>query len=321
MTQSEESQRPAGLAGMAELHACLRAQYAGVFDEDALASYLRDYFGFGFARQVAPVVVRQTRPGGPGLDIGCGYGSFVIEARRLGMDMVGIEIEEREVEYARRRLAEERIAGDPATVFRRGDALELPFEAESFDAVTLWNVLEHVPDATRALSEARRVLRPGGAMYVICPNYAAFRREAHYGVFWPPFMPRALGARYLRWRGKVPRFFETSVFPKTSWGILFALLRLGLRIGPLGDLASRSAGLDPERRARIERPELTQDPGRRSVLSVLKRLRLSWVAVAGLWAVTGTGEIRRRLKRAGALAVLGNPFVGSVVVCARKRMP
>jgi SAM-dependent methyltransferase len=51
-----------------------------------------------------------------------------------------------------------------------GDATTLPFENASFDAVTLFDVLEHIPDDQKAVSEALRVLRPGGFILISAPN-------------------------------------------------------------------------------------------------------------------------------------------------------
>lgn len=51
-----------------------------------------------------------------------------------------------------------------------GDATDLPFENEDFDAVTMFDLLEHVPDHERAVSEALRVLRPGGHLLISSPN-------------------------------------------------------------------------------------------------------------------------------------------------------
>ena len=51
-----------------------------------------------------------------------------------------------------------------------GDATDLPFAGESFDAVTMFDLLEHVPDDRRAVGEAFRVLRPGGFLLVSTPN-------------------------------------------------------------------------------------------------------------------------------------------------------
>jgi SAM-dependent methyltransferase len=58
----------------------------------------------------------------------------------------------------------------PRVRFVSGDATDLPFEAESFDAVTMFDLLEHVPDDARAVREAFRVLRPGGCLLVSTPN-------------------------------------------------------------------------------------------------------------------------------------------------------
>jgi len=52
-----------------------------------------------------------------------------------------------------------------------GDAMELPFGDGVFDGVSSFDVIEHVADAERVLKEIGRVLRPGGRIVVICPNY------------------------------------------------------------------------------------------------------------------------------------------------------
>ena len=51
-----------------------------------------------------------------------------------------------------------------------GDATALPFADASFDAVTMFDVLEHIPDDTKAIAEALRVLRPGGFLLISTPN-------------------------------------------------------------------------------------------------------------------------------------------------------
>lgn len=60
---------------------------------------------------------------------------------------------------------------DPQVKFVVGDACELPFPNDSFDVVTFFDVLEHIPDDARAVAEATRVLRPGGFVLVTTPSH------------------------------------------------------------------------------------------------------------------------------------------------------
>ncbi len=74
---------------------------------------------------------------------------------------------------------------DPATPRVCGDAAELPFVSQSFDAVCLFDVLEHLPDDTQALHECARVLRPGGCLLLSVPAFPALfsghdRALGHY---------------------------------------------------------------------------------------------------------------------------------------------
>jgi GT2 family glycosyltransferase/SAM-dependent methyltransferase len=78
--------------------------------------------------------------------------------------------------------AESPVNRDARTTFVLGDATQLPFPAASFDAVTMFDLLEHVADDAAAIAEVRRVLRPGGFLLVSTPNerwrfpyHAAFR--------------------------------------------------------------------------------------------------------------------------------------------------
>jgi ubiquinone/menaquinone biosynthesis C-methylase UbiE len=95
------------------------------------------------------------------LNVGCGIGVGVTYiARKHGCRVVGVDISEKMVGWARQRAREDRV--EDRTEFRVADVLDLPFEADRFDAVIAESVLGFVEDKPRAIRECVRVTRPGG---------------------------------------------------------------------------------------------------------------------------------------------------------------
>ncbi len=231
---------------LAEVESHLRQQYEGVFDEKLIALHIHEFIESGLADRMAAVISRQLPRGASVLDVGCGYGAFVLASRAHGLEAQGFELAPFEVDIARRRLARVEPETDTIRVFHQGHAGRLPFADGEFDAVTLFNVLEHVQNHRPVLREAFRVLRPGGRMYVVCPNYAAFRQEAHYHVPWPPLLPRAPAVRYLRMLGRNPAFFQEHMHYRTNWGVLTELRSLGLRLSSLDLLPYRISRVDQQ---------------------------------------------------------------------------
>jgi MPBQ/MSBQ methyltransferase len=272
------------------LEAHLREQYRGVFDEQMVELHINEFVESRLADNLAAVITGGSRPGDALLDIGAGYGAFVLSCRRHGLGAIGFELESFEVDMSRRRLARAEPAADAAAVFRKGDAGRLPFEDNAFQVVTLLNVLEHVPDYRMVLAEAARVLRPGGRLFVVCPNYAALRKEAHYHIPWLPFFPRRLASAYLRLLGRNPGFFERHIYYCTNWGVLAALRDLGLQPSNLDVL-------------RLEHPELIGSARARRILNVIHRAHMLPL-----------------LKLALGLT-LHNPFKAAVTVVAGKKRP
>ena len=245
---------------MSRIEAHLREQYRGVFDEKMVALHINEFVELNFADRLAAVIAASSKPGDTLLDIGSGYGAFVLACRNQGIDATGFELAPFEVDISRRRLARTEPIADGSAVFRNGDGGRLPFADGSFQIVTLLNVLEHVPDYRAVLAEAARVLRPGGRLFVVCPNYAAMRKEAHYHVPWLPLFPRRLAAAYLRLLGRNPGFFRSHIYYCTNWGVLRAFGSLGLRTESLDLL-------------RLDHPELFS-PRARRILDVVQRLGL-----------------------------------------------
>jgi MPBQ/MSBQ methyltransferase len=228
-----------------DVAAYLRSMYAGVFTDAAIEAHLDNHVGFAASDYALAVMSPHAKPGSRLLDVGAGFGSCVLAARERGFDAYGIETASFEVEFARRRLRQVRPQDDADDVYRLGSFLEFTAPAETFDIVTFWNVLEHIEDLDKTLSVARQVLRTGGLIYVLCPNYFAWRLEAHYHVPWKPnpLLPREKAIAYLRSLGRDPTFFETSIFRRTNWEVLGALGRMGFVPRDIGTLQSMALSL------------------------------------------------------------------------------
>jgi SAM-dependent methyltransferase len=147
------------------------------------------------------------------LEIGAGIGLTVaVLRRRYGAEAYGIEPEAddyRGTLAIARDLVE--ACGLPRGAVIDGAGEQIPFESSCFDVVLSSNVLEHVADPPAVIAEIARVLKPGGYMQVIVPNYGSWW-EGHYGLLWLPHLPKWAGKLYVRAVGRDPAFVETLQF-------------------------------------------------------------------------------------------------------------
>ncbi|MCY4631242.1 MAG: methyltransferase domain-containing protein, partial [bacterium] len=109
------------------------------------------------------------RPDAVVLDVGCGPGTITVGLARRAGRVVGLDMSAEMVESARSLATREGVGN---ATFEIGSAYELPFEDVTFDVVYAHQVLQHLADPVAALTEFRRVLRPGGLVAVRDSDYA-----------------------------------------------------------------------------------------------------------------------------------------------------
>jgi SAM-dependent methyltransferase len=117
----------------------------------------------------------ELRPGFRVLDAGCGAGRHLSEAfRAKGVNVVGVDLNRDDALKAHNTTRIMRHAGEDgggAALVMVSDITRLPFNDASFDVVICSEVLEHIPEHTRAISEIVRVLKPGRSLVVSVPRY------------------------------------------------------------------------------------------------------------------------------------------------------
>ncbi len=169
-------------------------------------------------------------------DVGCGAGGFLGPLARFGT-VTGFDDSPELVAFCHAR-------GYTAT--RLAGASALPVPDASADLVTYFDVIEHIADDVGALTEARRVLRPGGLVFLSTPAYQVLYanndRVAHHQR---RYTAGRLDQR-IRAAGLIPRrisYFNTLLFPLIAPAVLAG--KLAERVRPPGDRTNLSLALAP----------------------------------------------------------------------------
>ncbi len=119
--------------------------------------------------------VTRRAGGGRLLDIGCSTGLFLNRMKTHGSwELYGVEINRQAAETARQQYGLEVFVG---TLEQAG------YPDESFDAITLWDVFEHLHDPLRSLHEIHRILKPDGVLVLRVPNGASWDARL-FGPHW-----------------------------------------------------------------------------------------------------------------------------------------
>ncbi len=101
------------------------------------------------------------------LDIACGTGDLTIALWKKGLNVTGVDIAEKMVEIAKKKSSVLNISEKAAPQYIIAPAESLPFGHNSYDAVTIGFGIRNFEDRKKALSEIKRVLRPGGFLAVL----------------------------------------------------------------------------------------------------------------------------------------------------------
>ena len=113
------------------------------------------------------------------LDVGCGTGDFIVEAKKQGWNAIGFEPNPTAKQLATTK-----------NVLTIDDLFALT--PHSFDVITLWHVLEHVPNLEAYIQNLKRILKPDGTLIVAVPNYKSFD-AVYYKKYWAAYdVPRHL---------------------------------------------------------------------------------------------------------------------------------
>jgi SAM-dependent methyltransferase len=135
-------------------------------------------------RKRCRAVARHVCSGGRLLDVGCATGTFLAEMQhQRGWSVMGLEPARHAARYAH---------DEEGLSVLAGVLNQAPLADQSFDAITFWDVLEHVYHPRAVIAEAARLLRPGGVLVINHPNIESLDRRI-FGRYWMGYeVPRHL---------------------------------------------------------------------------------------------------------------------------------
>lgn len=220
------------LAGYEKAYLCQCQACGFVFSQQIPAQEELDsyYHNYGVNQYLSPITVKRYnelldkfeafRKTNKILDVGCGIGYFLEEAKKRGWQVYGTELSEKSVEICIQK-------GIKTT---KGHLYKESFGTEMFDVITSFEVIEHVNNPVDEITTMRHILRQGGLVYMTTPNFNSllrYRLKSAYNIINYPehlsyYTPKTLRRLFVS-RGFYSQKIETTGVSltrfKTSKGI------------------------------------------------------------------------------------------------------
>ena len=147
-------------------------EYLAVLEPAQLSWLKKRLIQYGLWKRCRPLL--KTQKTGTVLDIGCGTGYFLAEMKRSNWQTVGIDLNANAVQVAREvRQLEVHL----------GKVEDSDFAENSFDAITMWDTLEHIHNPRRILTKVHHILKPGGYLLVKVPSFDSLGAKV-FGDYW-----------------------------------------------------------------------------------------------------------------------------------------
>lgn len=148
-------------------------------EKSGLFSNLYQFVKKWSLQKKANLIFDQNQGIGSILDIGAGTGDFLKVVKEKGWQVYGMEPNKNA-----RKLASEKGIELKSTLH--------DFDGKQFEVITLWHVLEHIPNLNETILKLSNLVKPNGTLIIAVPNFKSFDAK-HYGKFWAAFdVPRHL---------------------------------------------------------------------------------------------------------------------------------
>jgi 2-polyprenyl-3-methyl-5-hydroxy-6-metoxy-1,4-benzoquinol methylase len=126
------------------------------------------------------------------LDIGCGTGDFLVACKKEDWLVYGVEPSSKARDLTLQKLIEKNNSIENTIEETIEDFISDNQAIKQYDVVTLWHVLEHVPNLKEYIKQLKELLKPNGTLFIAVPNYKSYDAN-HYKEFWAAFdVPRHL---------------------------------------------------------------------------------------------------------------------------------